>query len=57
MRLHLTDYHIASARLALSNGDREQARAHLEKAEALVDETGYHRRDREVAELRAKVNA
>ena len=39
MRLHLTDYHLATARLALRNGDRTQAREHFEKAEALVQET------------------
>jgi tetratricopeptide (TPR) repeat protein len=52
MRLYLTDYHLASARLALRNGDRAQAREHCAKAETLVQETGYHRRDLELAELR-----
>jgi hypothetical protein len=51
MRLHLTDYHLASTRLPLSNGDRDQARTHFEKAAALVNETGYHRRDKEIDEL------
>ena len=53
MRLHLADYHLASARLALTSGDRDRARAHLEKAEALIRETGYHRRDPDLAALRA----
>jgi tetratricopeptide (TPR) repeat protein len=52
MRLHLTDYHLASARLALLNGDRTQAREHFTKAETLIQETGYHRRDSDLAELR-----
>jgi tetratricopeptide (TPR) repeat protein len=52
MRLHLTDYHLASARLALRNGDRAQAREHFTKAEALVQQTGYHRRDPDLADLR-----
>jgi tetratricopeptide (TPR) repeat protein len=41
MRLHLADYHLACGNLA--------------EAEALINETGYHRRDRQLAELRAKV--
>ena len=50
MRLYLADYHLAMAR-------RAHARDHLEKAERLIGETGYHRRDRELAELRAWVHA
>jgi len=38
MRLHLTDYHLAMAR-------RHKSRDHFLKAEALIAETGYHRRD------------
>jgi tetratricopeptide (TPR) repeat protein len=53
MRLYLTDYHLASARLALHNGDRPKAREHFAKAETLIQETGYHRRDPELADLRA----
>jgi len=40
MRLHLADYHLANGNLA--------------EAEALINATGYHRRDRELAELRAR---
>jgi tetratricopeptide (TPR) repeat protein len=44
MRLFLADYHLAEGNLA--------------EAEALINATGYHRRDRELAELRArKANA
>ena len=39
MRLHLADYHLAKGNLA--------------EAEALINATGYHRRDRELAALRA----
>jgi tetratricopeptide (TPR) repeat protein len=53
MRLHLTDYHLASARLALANRDSAKARVHFEKAEALIQETGYHRRDAELEQIRA----
>ena len=45
MRLHLTDYHIAMARL-------HHSREHFLKAEALIAETGYHRRDAELEALR-----
>jgi tetratricopeptide (TPR) repeat protein len=40
MRLYLADYHLKCGNLA--------------EAEALINETGYHRGDRELAELRAK---
>jgi tetratricopeptide (TPR) repeat protein len=45
MRLHLTDYHLAMAR-------RYKSREHFLKAEALIAETGYHRRDAELEALR-----
>jgi len=51
MRLHLTDYHLAMARR-----DPVANREHIEKAAKLIEETGYHRRDAEVAELRSKVD-
>jgi tetratricopeptide (TPR) repeat protein len=41
MRLHLADYHLAKGNLA--------------EAERLINETGYHRRDPELAALRAKL--
>jgi hypothetical protein len=50
MRLCLADSHLAMAR---KHGSRE----HMEQAAALVEETGYHRRDREVEELRRKLAA
>ncbi len=48
MRLHLTDYHLESARLALALHDAAQARAHSDAARKLIDATGYHRRDGEL---------
>ena len=45
MRLHLTDYHLAMARL-------HHSREHFLKAEALIAATGYHRRDAELEALR-----
>jgi len=49
MRLHLADYHLAMAR-------RHQSREHLREAERLIGETGYHRRDGEVEELRREID-
>jgi len=51
MRLFQADCHLERARLALAEGDRDRAREHLETAKAMIVETGYHRRDPEVAEL------
>jgi tetratricopeptide (TPR) repeat protein len=50
MRLHLTDYHLAMAR---KTGERK----HLDEAARLIEETGYHRRDGELAELKARFGA
>lgn len=52
MRLHLTDYHLASARFAIKEGNPEKAREHFAEAEKLVNETGYHRRDKDLEKLR-----
>jgi MalT-like TPR region len=53
MRLHECDAHLEFARLELARGNHEAARMHLSRAEELVAATGYHRRDREVDELKA----
>jgi hypothetical protein len=56
MRLFECDAHLGYARLILAEGgSRADARAALDKAETLVRETGYHRRDGDVAELREKL--
>jgi len=52
-RLHEADAHLAYARLHLAEGKPEEARGHLEAARRLVGETGYHRRDGELAEVEA----
>ncbi len=51
MRLYEADAHLRFARLHLAEGDRPRARESLERARKLVEETGYHRRDKEVEEL------
>ena len=48
MRLHLAAYPLAMAR-------RHKSREHFLKAEALIAETGYHRRDAELESLRQSV--
>ena len=55
MRLHLTDFHLESARLALAESDLPAACEHLDKARQLVNETGYHRRDPDLEEIAAQL--
>ena len=52
-RLHEADAHIGLARLSLAESNPVAAREHLDRARTIVDATGYHRRDRELAELDA----
>jgi tetratricopeptide (TPR) repeat protein len=56
MRLHEADCHLEYARLYLAQGKKDQAREHLAKAKALIEQTGYHRRDGEVKEIEAMIN-
>ncbi len=51
MLLHLADVHLERARLHLTSGDVDAARASLEPARQLVTRTGYGRRVPEVAWL------
>ncbi len=57
MRLHLTDYHLKQAELDLREGRRERALYHADEADKLIQATGYHRRDPELAALREKLRA
>ncbi len=57
MRLHLADCYLESARLSLATGDRDSARKAWEVAREMIKEMGYHRRDGEVAEIEAQLNA
>ena len=52
-RLHEADAHLGYARLSVAEGDLTAARAHLSLARTIVDATGYHRRDGELAEIEA----
>ncbi len=51
MRLHACDVHLEWTRLCVATGEDEAAREHLEMARRLVEETGYGRREGEVALL------
>ncbi len=59
MRLYLTDYHLAMAKLLLKQWQQQllddttqdKIQDHIAQATALIDETGYHRRDNKVAAL------
>ena len=48
MRRHECDAHLEWARLCRDQGDLAAARRHVARARALVNETGYGRREREV---------
>jgi tetratricopeptide (TPR) repeat protein len=51
MKLFLTDYHLEAARLCGAEGNDTDAQDHLERAKALIGETGYRRRLPEVEAL------
>ncbi len=53
LRLHEADAHLGLARLSLAEAAPAAAPDHLAKARAIVDATGYHRRDEELAALEA----
>jgi len=55
MNLYLADYHLESARLRLSLKDKEKAREHWVTAKKMIDEMGYHRRDKEVEEIQKQL--
>jgi tetratricopeptide (TPR) repeat protein len=57
MKLYLADYHLEAARLHLAEGGKyADASDHYEKAKALIDQTGYHRRDAELAALKSHLD-
>lgn len=51
MKLYAANCHLEYARLYLAEGDKEKAKEHLLIAKKMIDEMGYHRRDKEVKEL------
>ncbi len=55
MRLHECDAHLEWARLCRDQGDLAAARRYVARARALVNETGYVRREREVGWLEGTI--
>ena len=55
MRLHLNDYHLEMARLLIAKGKPLEAEKHVEIAAGMIQEMGYHRRDKELNELKARL--
>jgi hypothetical protein len=51
MRLFEADCHLEQARLSLARGELAHARSSVAAARALIEQTGYHRRDAEVEGL------
>ncbi|MCP5052773.1 MAG: hypothetical protein GY940_36735, partial [bacterium] len=51
MKLFLADYHLESARLCIAEGKKTDAEEHLRKAEVIIKETGYLRREEELKEI------
>ncbi|MCP5046396.1 MAG: hypothetical protein GY940_04440, partial [bacterium] len=52
MKLHLVDYHLEAARLCGDEGKEKEAKDHARAAEAIIQETGYLRREKDVKSLR-----
>ena len=52
MKLFETDCHLALARVELTAANTDQGREHLQAAEDLIEETGYHRRDEELQRMK-----
>jgi nucleoside phosphorylase/tetratricopeptide (TPR) repeat protein len=55
MRLHEADCHLGYARWYLASGDKPKAWESLDKARKMIEDMGYHRRDKEVKELEAQL--
>jgi nucleoside phosphorylase len=56
-RLHEADAHLGLARLSLAEGHPVEAREHLTVARRIITDTGYHRRDGELADLQKMLDA
>jgi hypothetical protein len=53
MKLYIVDYHLEAGRLCQDEGKHDQAVTHFKTAAEMIEETGYHRRDKEVKKLRS----
>ncbi|MCP4576501.1 MAG: hypothetical protein GY846_09490 [Deltaproteobacteria bacterium] len=54
MGIHLADYHLEAARIYLARDQQAEAVENLAIAERMVGEMGYHRRDKEIEELKSR---
>jgi hypothetical protein len=57
VRLLEADTHLGFVRLHLHEGAIDDARASLDNVCAIVEATGYHRRDPDISALRAELDA
>jgi tetratricopeptide (TPR) repeat protein len=55
MGLHQADCHLGYARLYLAMGKNDDARRCLDIAREMVDEMGYHRRDKDILEIEERL--
>jgi tetratricopeptide (TPR) repeat protein len=55
MGLHQADCHLGYARLYMAMGRNEDARRCLDIARGMVDEMGYHRRDKDILEIEERL--
>ncbi|UCE60630.1 MAG: TIR domain-containing protein [Phycisphaerales bacterium] len=55
MRLHECDCHLEHAHLHLAQSQKDEARKHFGIANKMVNEMGYHRRDKDLADLESRL--
>ncbi len=55
MIIHLADYYLEASRIYLAQNKIKKAGGHLNHAEAMIKNMGYHLRDKDVVELRKKI--
>ena len=55
MRLYECDCHLEYARLHLAQGEESQAHEYFKTARPMVHEMGYHRGDKDLAEIEAEL--
>jgi len=51
MKLYQADCHLEYARLHLAEGDKAKAHGHWSTAKTMINEMGYHRRDKDIEEI------
>ncbi|HYG81350.1 MAG TPA: tetratricopeptide repeat protein [Pyrinomonadaceae bacterium] len=55
MRLYEADCHLGYARLHVVQGEKEQAQESLTTARGMIERMGYHRRNKDVAEIEQQI--